>query len=401
MRITKSEEVDGLFAIQVIIMSTEVCVSAEELKQTLEYVSLIGATGGGKGKKKDDDTQQVSGVLRITAASPHKDKSYILCFECLGTSEQLLYRMEGKSYNSAETVSTQVEGWRLAALAKTFDGDVTLRFDERCLGIVCGTSAYKITVVKTELPEMRLPDKRNAITLSVNFLQEAVRHCTPAVVKDDARAWLKCIQLQLRADGSAYCYATDTHRLARYAATNTGSKADAVLLMTPAALQHIIEMCDQNEITLIPTERYIYASTPRYDWLCYKITGRFPNCEEVFKKHKPLMSITVNRRKMLGAISRASIVSDNNCDNRINLASDTQALYIESASVAGSGLDSVPVETFDGSDDEAYAVSAFSLNKLLSACASENVSITTHGKLLPLLICVPGSENGYLLAGMR
>lgn len=382
-------------------MNTEICVSAEELKQTLEYVSLISSSGGGKGKKKDDSIQQMSGVLKITAVSPHQDKSYMLCFECLGASEQLLYRMEGKSYNSSETATIKVEGWRLAALVKTFEGDVTLRFEQRCLGVVCGTSAYKVTAVQTELPEMKLPARDKAIILSVNFLADAVRHCMPAIGKEDARAWLHCIQFQLHADGSACCYATDTHRLARYQAGNTGSKTDAVLLLPPAGLQHVIEMCDQNEITLLPAERYIFATTPRFDWLCYKITGSFPDCEKVFNQRKPVMSVTVDRRRLLNAISRASIMSDASSDSRIKLGSDTQALYIESESVAGSGLDSIPVEAFTGSDGDAHAVSAISLSRLLSACASENVSITTHGKLAPLLISVPDSINGYLLAGMR
>ena len=382
-------------------MITEICVSANELKQTLEYVSLISGAGGGKGKKKDESVQQMSGVLKITATSPHKDKSYMLCFEIVGASEQLLYRMEGKSYNSSDSVCVQVEGWRLAALAKTFDGDVTLRFEERCLGVVCGTSAYKITKVETQLPEMRLPARDNALVLNTSFLQDAVRHCLPAIGKEDARAWLRCIQFQLHADGSAVCYATDTHRLARYEATNTGSKADTVLLLPPAALQHVIDMCDQNEVTIIPTERYIFATSPRFDWLCYTITGRFPDCERVFNQHKPIMSITVNRHKLLGAVNRAGIMSNGEQDSRIKLASDTQALYIESTSVAGSGLDSVPVESFTGYDGNAYAVSAANFNRLLSACASENVAISTHGKLLPLLICVPDSRNGYLLAGMR
>ena len=382
-------------------MITEICVSAEELNQTLEYVSLISGAGNNKSKGKEKDAKQLSGVLKITATSPRKNKKYMLCFECLGLSEQLLYRMEGKSYNSAESAVTQVECWRLAALAKTFSGDITLRFEERCLGVICGTSTYKIATISIELPRLEVPDRKNALTLSVDFLQSAVKHCSPAVPKDDVREWLKCIQLQLHADGSAYCYATDTHRLARYTANNTGSKANVTLMMMPASLQHIIDMCDQNEITIIPTERYVYVNTPRFDWFCYAISGNFPDCEGVFKRHKPLMSITVDRRKLLNAINRACIISDTNSDNRIKLASDTQALYVESGSVAGNGLDSIPVEAFDGSDDKAYAVSALSFSKIISACASENISITTHGLLQPLMICAPGSMNGYLLAGMR
>ena len=50
-------------------MITEICVSAEELNQTLEYVSLISGAGNNKSKGKEKDAKQLSGVLKITALS--------------------------------------------------------------------------------------------------------------------------------------------------------------------------------------------------------------------------------------------------------------------------------------------------------------------------------------------
>ena len=384
-------------------MAVEICVSADELKQTLEYISLISGAGSNKAKKKDknDDLKQLSGTVKITAVSPHKDKSYLLMFECSGTSEQLLYRMEGKSYNSSDTVITYVEGWRLSALAKTFTGDVTLRFESNHLGISCGSSHYKITKVQIELPVMHIPNNIQPITLSIKFLQEAVRHCSVACGREPARPWINCIQVNLQADSKGICYATDTHRLARYVDNNTGSKSNITLLLLPATMQHIVDMCDQNEVQIVPSERCIYARTARFDYQIYAIIGKFPDCARIFNTFVARKTVTINKHKLIGAVTRASIMNDDALEGSIKFASDEQGFFIESMCVGGSGLDNIALEKVNGADDEAYKVSTISFSKILSGCASESVAISSQGPLKPLLISAPDSENSYILAPMR
>lgn len=385
-------------------MAVEICVSADELKQTLEYISLISGAGGGKSKKKDknDDIKQTVGLVKITATSPHNDKHYMLMFECLGAASQLLYRMEGKSYNSSDTVTTCVEGWRLSALAKTFSGDVTLRFEINRLGISCGTSHYEVMKMQLELPTMQVPKDIVPVTLSIKFLAEAVRHCLVACGREAARPWLNCIQINLHADSKGICYATDTHRVARYVDNNVGSKTDTKLLLLPATIQHIVDMCDQNSVDIIQTERCIYAKTPRFAYQIQSVLGNFPDCARLFNTFKSNMTIVLNKHKLLGATARAGIMSDDTLESSLKLASDTQALYIESACIAGSGLDSIPLEKATGQDAEAYKVSTISFSKILSSCASESVAISTQGgRLRPLLIGAPDSENSFILAPMR
>ena len=104
----------------------------------------------------------------------------------------------------------------------------------------------------------------------------------------------------------------------------------------------------------------------------------------------------------MSAVARASIMCDEAQDSRIKFASDTQAIYVESMCVGGSGLDSIPLEKATGKDDNAYNVSAISFSKILSSCASESIAISTQGHALkPLLIGAPDSENSYILAPMR
>lgn len=77
-------------------MSVEIVVSAEELKQTIEYIALLGSNG--PGRKKEDDNQG-TGYIKISAVSPLKNNNYMLMFECMNNVEQLRYRMEGKATN--------------------------------------------------------------------------------------------------------------------------------------------------------------------------------------------------------------------------------------------------------------------------------------------------------------
>lgn len=385
-------------------MAVEICVAADELKQTLEYISLISGTGAAKGKKKDktEDIKQTAGLVKITAVSPRKDKCYLLMFECLGATEQLLYRMEGKSYNSSDAVMTCIEGWRLSSLAKTFVGDVTLRFEDNHLGVSCGTSHFKIMKLQLELPKMNIPKDVMPVALNINFLANSVRHCSVACGREIARPWLNCIQINLQADGKGICYATDTHRLARYVEHNTGSKSNLSLLMLPVTIQHIVEMCDQSFVEIIPTERCTYARTPRFDYQIFNIVGKLPDCASLFNRFSSSMTIVMSRHKLMSAVARASIMCDEAQDSRIKFASDTQAIYVESMCVGGSGLDSIPLEKATGKDDNAYNVSAISFSKILSSCASDSIAISTQGHALkPLLIGAPDSENSYILAPMR
>ena len=133
-------------------MAVEICVSAEELKKTLEYMSLIGP--GGLKKKDEDDT---AGAMRIKAVSLKGDYRYLLMFCRVGATEQLVYRMEGKSRNSNEPVDVYVDGKRFIALAKTFTGDVNLAFEGKDVVLTVGRTEYKLATVVTKMPELVVP----------------------------------------------------------------------------------------------------------------------------------------------------------------------------------------------------------------------------------------------------
>ena len=381
-------------------MSVKIVVSAEELNKTMEYVSLI--SGAAPGKKKSDDIVPAVGSMKITAVSPKSDKSYLLIFECVGLSEQLVYRMEGKSYFSTEMASAIVDVKSFMTLVKTFSNDIELAFEDKYLGVNCGSSNYKVTLSRIELPKLALPKDGQKLILSVDFLVNANRFCAVACARNENRGpAFSCIQINLQADGSAVCYATDSHKLAKYVNEKAGSNCQISLLMTPINISHITEMCSENELTIIPDSKAIYVTTPRFDYMCYRINGQMPDCEKIFRNHKSIQTIVVDRSKLFTAVSRAMIFSGDKEESKIKFATDNENIYINADSVSGGGLDSIPLDSCTGNDDKGHNVSGISLSKLLSSCGSEKVSISISDPLAPVILSIPDTQNAYVLTAMR
>lgn len=381
-------------------MAVKIVVSAEELIKTMEYVALI--SGSASGKKKNDGIVQASGSMKITAVSPKHDQKYLLMFECVGVAEQMIYRMEGKSFYSAEAASAIVDVKSFMTLTKTFSSDIEIVFEEKYMGINSGKSNYKIPISNIELPKLELPEDREKIVLSMDFLVNAYRFCSVACAKDNKRgAVFHCLQINLEADGSAVCYATDSHKLAKYVNSKAGSHCQISFLMTSNSVAHITEVCDDNELTIIPTDKAIYATAPRFDYCCYAISGKFPDCDRLFKRFKPLQTILVEKGKLQAAISRAMFFSDDNESMKIKFATDRSNIFISSDSHLGSGLDSVILDSCEGIDDKEHNVSGISFSRLLSGCGSDKIMISTDSPLAPVLIKIPDSENSYIMSAMR
>lgn len=382
-------------------MTVKIVVSAEELIKTMEYVSLISGTVSSK--KKNDGIVPAYGSMKITAVSPKKDKKYLLIFECIGMAEQLIYRMEGRSYYSDESASAVVDVKSFMTLTKTFSNDIEIVFEGKYMGINSGTSNYRIPISSIELPKLELPKDRQKIVLSVDFLVNAYRFCSVACARDAKRgAVFQCLQINLQADGSAVCYATDSHKLARYVNEKAGSHCQCSFLMVSNSVAHITEMCDDNELNIIPTEKAIFVTTPRFDYCCYAVSDNLPNCGSLFEKFKPLKTIYVERGKLQAAVSRAMVFSDDTGSMKITFASDDSNIYISSDSAAGSGLDSVPLNGgYEGVDDKGHNVSGIGFSRLLSGCGSDNISISTASPLSPVMIKIPDTQNSYILSAMR
>lgn len=376
-------------------MSIEICVSGEELKAAMEKLALIG---GGTAGKKDPELKQNMSAIKISAVCSGEDGCYLLTFCCMGAFEQLTYRMDGKGARSGQAASAVIDGRRFISLGRNFSGDVTLGFTGRGLVIRAGASHYEIGGVAMELPELKVPPE--GVSMGVAFLQDAVKHCSVAIDRGN-RGALSCIQLRLAADGSAVCWSTNRSSIARFTAANTGCHENVTLLLPPAAMQHIADLAEQDEVRIVAAAERIYAQTPRFDYACSKLTGALPDCQNVYDGYKAKKSVRVQRHLLLAAVARASVIAGTELGSHFKLSSDSCNLYIEATSAAGSGLEAVPLEECSGTDDDANSIAPLAFGRLLNGCYGESIVLQSRGRGGAYVFNAAGSENSFMLAPLR
>ena len=372
-------------------MAVEICVSAEELKKTLEYMALIGP--GGLKKKDEDDT---AGAMRIKAVSLKGDYRYLLMFCRVGATEQLVYRMEGKSRNSNEPVDVYVDGKRFIALAKTFTGDVNLAFEGKEVVLTVGRTEYKLATVVTKMPELVVPP--GGIEISPKFLEDALKHCAPVISKT-APGVRGGINFKVGQDGSAVCWAAQSFCAARYAVPSAGCAKGFEITLLPADIQRITALADGDEIKLISTPNGNYFTSLRFDYMCFCLQGAFPDCEAMQAKYRELKRVSVNKQELLAALNRCCVIAGDN--GNIQLYTLDDDLVLEASGACGNGLEYIGAGDIKGEDDSINYLSAQALLRIVYSCPGESVTVVSTGKMSAYYISASGSQNHYLLMSRR
>ena len=372
-------------------MAVEICVSAEELKKTLEYMALIGP--GGLKKKDEDDT---AGAMRIKAVSLKGDYRYLLMFCRVGATEQLVYRMEGKSRNSNEPVDVYVDGKRFIALAKTFTGDVNIAFEGKDVVLTVGRTEYKLATVVTKMPELVVPP--GGIEISPKFLEDALKHCAPVISKT-APGVRGGINFKVGQDGSAVCWAAQSFCAARYAVPSAGCAKGFEITLLPADIQRVTALADGDEVKLVSTPNGNYFTSLRFDYMCFCLQGVFPDCEAMQAKYRELKQVTVNKQELLAALNRCCVVAGDN--GNIQLYTLNDDLVLEASGACGNGLEYIAAANVKGNDDSVNYLSAQALLRIVYSCPGESVTIISTGKNSAYYISASGSQNHYLLMSRR
>ena len=372
-------------------MAVEICVSAEELKKTLEYMALIGP--GGLKKKDEDDT---AGAMRIKAVSLKGDYRYLLMFCRVGATEQLVYRMEGKSRNSNEPVDVYVDGKRFIALAKTFTGDVNIAFEGKDVVLTVGRTEYKLATVVTKMPELVVPP--GGIEISPKFLEDALKHCAPVISKTEPGV-RGGINFKVGQDGSAVCWAAQSFCAARYAVPSAGCAKGFEITLLPADIQRITALADGDEIKLISTPNGNYFTSLRFDYMCFCLQGAFPDCEAMQAKYRELKRVSVNKQELLAALNRCCVIAGDN--GNIQLYTLDDDLVLEASGACGNGLEYIGASDIKGEDDSINYLSAQALLRIVYSCPGESVTVISTGKMSAYYISANGSQTHYLLMSRR
>ncbi len=375
-------------------MDTTIYVSGDELETAAEKLALIGS-----GKSEE------TGVVKITAR-PWKDKRFLLKLHRFETTEQLIWRMDAKGDKDCiEPVSVTVDSRKFTALAKNMKGgdDIKLIFKENRLIIQISGGRYELMAQTTEVPELPPPEEGVDLNVSTDFLRGAYRHCKQTVSKKEKNAW-SCIQLDLKADGSAAGWSTNMASMAKYSSRDSGCQKDATLVLPADSLRVITELAEESgSLRIVEGSSRISAATPRFDYTCLKIVARMPKFRETFAKYEAGMTKTIKVRRdlLLAAITRACTIAGDEY-GYIELKSDdgdpAGSLYVEATSAVGQGTGTIPLEQCTGADNDANLFVAASLARLVSSCMGESIEIKTSGRLRPYIFSAAGSDSSYVLA---
>lgn len=372
----------------------KVSIDCDDLKRALECVSLASGGSTGKGKKKDEDVTDAGGIS--ISVTPAGKELCLIIFRKRGAFEFIEYLATGKSRNPDEAACV-VDSKRFVALAKLFSGSVELSFSEKEITFVGENSCYKLMVLLDY--ELEAPVFADAqLVISPAILADVHRRCEFACNKDLNHVQ-SAMQLNLRSDGSAVCYGSQSHMAAQYVVPSTGVRVDKSILILPISMAHICELADNQDINLAVDNKGLYAVTERYRYYAKPLAGNYPDCARVMNQPAE-KTLKVSKLRLLEAISRATVVADDGSFSRLKMSNNGNDLLLEAVSEVGSAEEIIALESIDG-PMEKRTINGSRLRSIVYAISGDEVVIKFGAPLSPLVICGTGGECTYVLASMR
>ena len=284
------------------------------------------------------------------------------------------------------------------------DGDITLDSGtEADAGLLttltCASGRYQMRGMGAEeFPELPVIEDGELATLSAEALIDGLRGSLFAASADETKQVLTGVHLSLQPDGLEFA-ATDGHRLSvvqtiEEEGSPDRSKSETALNVTiPAkALQELIKMLGQGGSSVAVQFDQGQAI---FEWTDQRLTsrlleGQYPNYRQLIPKQFS-HQMTVDRRLLLGALERISVLADQkNNIVKLSLHDSTQELTLSvDAQDVGSGLETMPAQISGDSLDVAFNVKY--LVDGLKAIATSEVQMQLNTATSPAILSPLGS----------
>lgn len=284
------------------------------------------------------------------------------------------------------------------------DGDITLDSGtEADAGLLttltCASGRYQMRGMGAEeFPELPVIEDGELATLSAEALIDGLRGSLFAASADETKQVLTGVHLSLQPDGLEFA-ATDGHRLSvvqtiEEEGSPDRSKSETALNVTiPAkALQELIKMLGQGGSSVAVQFDQGQAI---FEWTDQRLTsrlleGQYPNYRQLIPKQFS-HQMTVDRRLLLGALERISVLADQkNNIVKLSLNDSTQELTLSvDAQDVGSGLETMPAQISGDSLDVAFNVKY--LVDGLKAIATSEVQMQLNTATSPAILSPLGS----------
>ncbi|MDN5422880.1 MAG: DNA polymerase III subunit beta, partial [Chryseobacterium sp.] len=222
-----------------------------------------------------------------------------------------------------------------------------------------------------ELPEF---DASQSVTMPAGVLSEALTNTLFATSNDSLRPVMTGVLFQFGENETNFV-STDSHRLVVYKRTDlmNAEPMEFIMPKKPLNIFKNILASSNEDVRIDFNENMAKFTFGKHIWICRLIDGKYPNYTAVIPKENPNV-LTINRNLLLGAIKRASIMSNKSTNQvRFKLSANILHLHAEDTEYANKADMQIPCD-YNGEDINIGFSSKF-LTEMLTILGSDDITM--------------------------
>jgi DNA polymerase-3 subunit beta len=222
-----------------------------------------------------------------------------------------------------------------------------------------------------ELPEF---DASQSVTMPAGVLSEALTNTLFATSNDSLRPVMTGVLFQFGENETNFV-STDSHRLVVYKRADlmNAEPMEFIMPKKPLNIFKNILASSNEDVTIDFNENMAKFTFDKHIWICRLIDGKYPNYTAVIPKENPNV-LTINRNLLLGAIKRASIMSNKSTNQvRFKLSGNILHLHAEDTEYANKADMQIPCD-YNGEDINIGFSSKF-LTEMLTILGSDDITM--------------------------
>jgi DNA polymerase III subunit beta len=222
-----------------------------------------------------------------------------------------------------------------------------------------------------ELPEF---DASQSVIMPAGVLSEALTNTLFATSNDSLRPVMTGVLFQFGENETNFV-STDSHRLVVYKRADlmNAEPMEFIMPKKPLNIFKNILASSNEEVKIDFNENMAKFTFDKHIWICRLIDGKYPNYTAVIPKENPNV-LTINRNLLLGAIKRASIMSNKSTNQvRFKLSGNILHLHAEDTEYANKADMQIPCD-YNGEDINIGFSSKF-LTEMLTILGSDDITM--------------------------
>lgn len=237
-----------------------------------------------------------------------------------------------------------------------------------------------------EFPSLPEISNEKAFSISPNLFKRMIEQTSFAVSKDETKPAFTGILMRFEGN-NLDMVATDSFRLGwKKGEIINENEIEGEYIVPSKALTQISKIIEEEEenIKLYISNEYIISETENIKLFSKLINEKFPDLEQVIPKNYQTL-VTIEKKKFIDALERASLLASEGANNIIKLNIDEGELTIVSNSPQTGKLEENLQIDHEG-DILNIALNARFMIEVLRVMEDENVNIEFSGAYSPLML---------------